>query len=61
MFRELKGTRMQIGGQEQLQTKDDSGYNNNNNNNNPETENREASFTKTLSNKTKLALRNSTY
>jgi hypothetical protein len=27
-----------------------------NNNNNPETENREASFTKTLSNKTKLAL-----
>lgn len=25
MFRELKGTRMQIGGQEQLQTKDDSG------------------------------------
>jgi hypothetical protein len=27
MFRDLKGTRMQIGGQEQLQTKDDSGKN----------------------------------
>jgi hypothetical protein len=27
MFRELKGTRMQIGGQQQLQTKDDSGKN----------------------------------
>jgi hypothetical protein len=27
MFRELKGTRMQIGGQEQLQTNDDSGKN----------------------------------